>query len=190
MPHQGYSRMSPCRMPSVTASVRVPAFNLARIWATWNLTVCSLMPSFHAMVLFAAPSANMRSTSSSRAVSGVAGSAAGCGAPSAMSDSRSRGSMAAIPAAAAWMAARISAAEASGGSTARTPNRGAWGSVLEQQEPQIHRTYHDTQRRGRAAPQEIEHRVGRNRDAEAVDDGGVDADTAAFGIGLQDARHP
>ena len=71
-----YSRINPCRIPSVTASVRVPAFSLARICATWNFTVCSLMPSFHAMVLFAAPSASMRSTSRSRAVSGVAASAA------------------------------------------------------------------------------------------------------------------
>jgi hypothetical protein len=39
-----YNIISPCRMPNVTASVRLPAFSLVMIDVTWNLTVCSEMP--------------------------------------------------------------------------------------------------------------------------------------------------
>ena len=44
-------RIKPRRMPCVTASVRVPAFSLLKIEATWNFAVCSEIPSFQAMVL-------------------------------------------------------------------------------------------------------------------------------------------
>ena len=77
--------------------MRLPACSFPRIEATWNFTVCSEIPSFQAIVLLAAPSAIMRSTSSSRAVSVCAPADAGAGAADASSVSSSRGSTTAMP---------------------------------------------------------------------------------------------
>lgn len=44
--------IKPRRMPCMTASVRVETSNLAKIEATWNLTVCSEIFIRHAISLF------------------------------------------------------------------------------------------------------------------------------------------
>jgi hypothetical protein len=63
-----YSRISPCLMPRVTASVRLEALSLAKMEPTWNFTVCSEMPRRQAMVLLPKPSAIIPRTSTSRGV--------------------------------------------------------------------------------------------------------------------------
>jgi len=63
---KGYSRTF---ARTATAPARPTASSLSRSEPTWNLAVCTEMPSRRAMVLFEAPSASSARTSSSRGVS-------------------------------------------------------------------------------------------------------------------------
>src|SRR6266545_4709564 len=68
-----YSATSPSRAAFTMAAARLSAPSFARIAFTWNLAVCSEMPSRAAIALFESPSASRPSTSVSRAVSPSAG---------------------------------------------------------------------------------------------------------------------
>lgn len=107
--------ITPCRMPRVTASVRLDALSLVKIEPRWNLTVCSEMPRRQAMALFPKPSASMFSTSISQGVKAcceAAGNSRGAGDSMGSRDSSVSRWSATNPTAAASMAARISRATA------------------------------------------------------------------------------
>src|SRR5690242_4924352 len=63
-----YTITNPCRMPIVTASVRLSAPSFARICPTWNFAVCSEIWSSVAIDLLGRPSESMRRICSSRGV--------------------------------------------------------------------------------------------------------------------------